>query len=210
MELQDGKITFVGTNTHRLSIKTMEQESSEAMSMIIPSRVLSEIARNLTSELPQEVKLSLLNNQIMVQIDKVVIVSRLIEGKFPDYRRVIPPVFNIKTLFNVKELAGAVERVALFSSDGDYSIIKVSVGNNEIVVSSSSPDVGKGREVIECQTQGETINVAFNSKYIIDILKNLTDEQATMELNTSLSPVCIKPIAESNYIYIVTPVRVVF
>lgn len=80
MELQDGKITFVGTNTHRLSIKTMEQESSEAMSMIIPSRVLSEIARNLTSELPQEVKLSLLNNQIMVQIDKVVIVSRLIEG----------------------------------------------------------------------------------------------------------------------------------
>ena len=99
---------------------------------------------------------------------------------------------------------------SLFSSDGDYSIIKVSVGNNEIVVSSSSPDVGKGREVIECQTQGETINVAFNSKYIIDILKNLTDEQATMELNTSLSPVCIKPIAESNYIYIVTPVRVVF
>ena len=73
-----------------------------------------------------------------------------------------PPVS--KTLFNVKELAGAVERVALFSSDGDYSIIKVSVGNNEIVVSSSSPDVGKGREVIECQTQGETINVAFNSK----------------------------------------------
>ena len=198
VELQDGKITFVGTNTHRLSIKTMEQESSEAMSMIIPSRVLSEIARNLTSELPQEVKLSLLNNQIMVQIDKVVIVSRLIEGKFPDYRRVIPPAFNIKTLFNVKELAGAVERVALFSSDGDYSIIKVSVGNNEIVVSSSSPDVGKGREVIECQTQGETINVAFNSKYIIDILKNLTDEQATMELNTSLSPVCIKPIAVWN------------
>lgn len=69
VELQDGKITFVGTNTHRLSIKTMEQESSEAMSMIIPSRVLSEIARNLTSELPQEVKLSLLNNQIMVQIE---------------------------------------------------------------------------------------------------------------------------------------------
>lgn len=210
VEIQDEKITFVGTNTHRLSIKTMEQAGSEAMSMIIPSRVLSEIARNLTSELPQEVKLSLLNNQIMVQIDKVVIVSRLIEGKFPDYRRVIPPAFNIKTMFNVKELAGAVERVSLFSSDGDYSIIKVSVDNNEIVVSSSSPDVGKGREVIECQTQGEGLNVAFNSKYIIDILKNLNDEQATMELNTSLSPVCIKPITESNYIYIVTPVRVVF
>lgn len=210
VEIQDGKITFVGTNTHRLSIKTMDQAGGENMSMIIPSKVLLEIARNLTGELPQEVNLSLLNNQIMVKIDKVTIVSRLIEGKFPDYRRVIPPAFNIKTLFNVKELAGAVERVSLFSSDGDYSIIKVSVGNNEIVVSSSSPDVGKGREVIECQTNGENINVAFNSKYILDILKNLNDEQATMELNTALSPACIKPTVESNYIYIVTPVRVVF
>lgn len=146
----------------------------------------------------------------MVVIDQVIIVSRLIEGKFPDYRRVIPPSFNTKTRFNVKELAGAVERVALFSSDGDYSIIKVSVGDTEIVVTSSSPDVGKGREDIQCRTEGETLNVAFNSKYILDILKNLSDEEAVMELNNSLSPVCIKPVGEENYIYIVTPVRVVF
>ncbi len=210
VEIKDEKITFVGTNTHRLAIKSMDHSASQEMSVIIPSRVLGEIARNLTNELPQEVILSLLNNQIMVQIDKTIIISRLIEGKFPDYRRVIPAAFNIKTLFNVKELVGAVERVSLFSSDSDYSIIKISVGNNEIVVSSSSPDVGKGRETIECQTEGDSINVAFNSKYIIDILKNITEEQATMELNTALSPACIKPINEDNYIYIVTPVRVVF
>ena len=210
VEIGEGKITFVGTNTHRLAIKSMPYEAGEEMSIIIPARVLAEIARNLNSDLPQEIKISLLNNQIMVVIDQVIIVSRLIEGKFPDYRRVIPPSFNTKTRFNVKELAGAVERVALFSSDGDYSIIKVSVGDTEIVVTSSSPDVGKGREDIQCRTEGETLNVAFNSKYILDILKNLSDEEAVMELNNSLSPVCIKPVGEENYIYIVTPVRVVF
>ena len=188
----------------------MPYASDEDMSIIIPSRVLSEIARNLNSDIPQEIKISLLNNQIMVVIDQVVIVSRLIEGKFPDYRRVIPPSFNTKTRFNVKELAGAVERVVLFSSDGDYSIIKVSVGDTEIIISSSSPDVGKGREDIQCRTEGDGLNVAFNSKYILDILKNLSDEEAIMELNNSLSPVCIKPVGEENYIYIVTPVRVVF
>ena len=210
VEIGEGKITFVGTNTHRLAIKSMPYSEGEEMSIIIPARVLSEIARNLNSDLPQEIKISLLNNQIMVVIDQVIIVSRLIEGKFPDYRRVIPPAFNTKTRFNVKELAGAVERVALFSSDGDYSIIKVSVGDTEIVVSSSSPDVGKGRENIQCRTEGDTLNVAFNSKYILDILKNLSDEEAVMELNNSLSPVCIKPVGEENYLYIVTPVRVVF
>lgn len=210
VEISEGKITFVGTNTHRLAIKSMTYEAAEEMSMIIPARVLTEIARNLTGDLPQDIKISLLNNQIMVVIDNVVIVSRLIEGKFPDYRRVIPPAFSVKTRFNVKEMAGAVERVALFSSDGDYSIIKVSVSDSEIVITSSSPDVGKGREDIQCRTEGGQLNVAFNSKYVLDILKNLADEEAVMELNNSLSPVCIKPVEEDNYLYIVTPVRVVF
>ena len=71
----------------------------------------------------------------MVKINDIIIVSRLIEGKFPDYNRVIPPMVSTKTIFNVKELAGAVERVALFSHDGDYNIVKISITPNEIIVS---------------------------------------------------------------------------
>ncbi len=210
VEIQDGKITFVGTNTHRLAIKSLPQEAGEAMSMIIPSKVLGEISRNLNSEVPQQVKISLLYNQIMVVIDNVVIVSRLIEGKFPDYRRVIPPQFAIKTIFNIKEMAGAVERVALFATEGEYSIIKFSVDNDEMTITSSSPEVGTGREVISCQTEGDKLNVAFNSKYILDILKNLESEEASFEMNTGLAPVCVKSTEEEDYTYIVTPVRVVF
>ncbi len=210
VEALNEKITFVGTNTHRLAIKSLPYAEGESMSMIIPSKVLNEISRNLTGDVPQQVVISLLNNQIMVIIDNVVIVSRLIEGKFPDYRRVIPPKFSITTKVNIKELASAVERVALFSTDGDYSIIKMSVDANEMTITSSSPDVGTGREVIACTTEGEKLNVAFNSKYILDILKNLEAEEAILSMNTALSPVCITCEAEADYIYIVTPVRVVF
>ena len=209
VEIQD-EITFVGTNTHRLAIKSMGIEASEPMSMIIPAKVLSEISRNLTSEVPQEVQISLLNNQIMIVIDNVTIVSRLIEGKFPDYRKVIPPQFAIKATVNIKEMAGAVERVALFATEGEYSIIKMCVDNNELTITSSSPEVGTGREVIGCVSEGAQLNVAFNSRYILDILKNLESEEATFSMNTALSPVCVKSTEEEDYIYIVTPVRVVF
>lgn len=210
VEVADNKITFVGTNTHRLAIKSLPYNDASPMSMIIPSKVLTEISRNLAGDTPQQVNISLLNNQIMVVIDNVTIVSRLIEGKFPDYKRVIPPKFAITAKINIKELAGAVERVALFSTDGDYSIIKMSVENNELTITSSSPDVGTGREVISCASEGEKLNVAFNSKYILDILKNLEAEEAILSMNTSLSPVCVTCEQEPDYIYIVTPVRVVF
>lgn len=210
VEIADNKITFVGTNTHRLAIKSLPQENTESMSVIIPAKVLQEISRSLTGDVPQEVRISLLNNQLMAVIDNVVIVSRLIEGKFPDYRRVIPPKFAITTKVDVKELTGAVERVALFATDGDYSIIKVSVADSEMTITSSSPDVGTGREVISCQTEGDTLNVAFNSKYVLDILKNLEADEAIFSMNTSLSPVCITADVEPDYTYIVTPVRVVF
>lgn len=210
VETKDNSITFVGTNTHRLAVKSLPQPTTEPMSMIIPSKVLNEISRNLTGTFPQEVTISLLNNQIMVTIDQIVIVSRLIEGKFPDYNKVIPAKFAVKCQVKAKELAAAVERIALFSTEGDYSTVKMSIGHNEMTLTSSSADVGTGKEVLSCDTEGDALNVAFNAKYILDILKIVEAEDVLFSMNTSLSPVCITAPEEDNYIYIVTPVRVVF
>ena len=210
-DIKDNKITFVGTNTHRLAIRTLDVENAPDMSVIIPSLVLKEINKNLNGKLPQDVIFSIVNNQLMVKIGNWSVVSRLIEGKFPDYKRVIPPQFSVKTKVNVKDMAGAVSRMSLCSgSENDYSIVKISIGSNEIKVMSSSPDVGTGEEIISCNTEGNPINVAFNAAYIMDIMKNIETEEAEINLNNSLSPVCIKPISEEEYIYIVTPVRVIF
>ena len=210
VEAKDDKLTFVGTNTHRLAVKSLPQPTEEPLSMIIPSKVLNEISRNLVSDVPQEVKISLLNNQIMVVIDDVIIVSRLIEGKFPDYNKVIPAKFAVKCSVKAKELASAVERIALFSTEGDYSTVKMSIAQGQMLLTSSSADVGTGKEVLDCATEGDALNVAFNAKYLLDILKNVESEEVLLSMNTSLSPVCITTPEEDNYIYIVTPVRVVF
>lgn len=209
VEVKDGKVTFVGTNTHRLAIKSAPYAEGADLSFIIPARILAEIARNV-SDVPEKVNISLLNNQVMITIGSVIIVSRLIEGKFPDYRKVIPPRFGITCKINVKDFAGAVERVALFSTEGNYSTIKMSFDSSEVVITSSSPDVGNGREVVSCATEGDKLNVAFNARYILDILKNLDDEEAIFSMNTSLSPAMVTSAGEPDFIYIVTPVRIVF
>lgn len=210
-DIKDKKITFVGTNSHRLAIKSMPLEGMDDLKIIIPSYVIKEINKSLNSKLPQEVKISLLNNQIMVVIDNLVMVSRLIDAKFPDYKMVIPSSFSVTTTVKTKELAGAVSRMSLCSSDeNDYSIVKLSIDQNEIKVMSSSPDVGTGEEVVPCSTTGEKLNIAFNAVYLLDIMNNLEAEEATINFNSPLSPVCVKSSKDPDYVYIVTPVRVLF
>ena len=210
LEKKNTAVTFVGTNTHRLAIKTVILEDNDKeFSMIIPSRLLREINANIGKEIPEDVEISLKNKQIQIKIGNIKIISSLIEGSFPDYKRVVPPDFAITTVFNAKDMEKAVKRVALFSKD-DYSIVRLSIEQDKIILTSGISDLGQGKEIVNCTTKGESLNIAFNSKYIMDILKYAGSEEVIMEMNNSLSPACIKPISEENYIYIVTPVRVIF
>lgn len=210
VEAKNDKLTFVGTNTHRLAIKSLPYKAAEPFEIIIPAKVLDEVLRSLNSEIPQEVKISLKDNRIMVGIGETVIVSTLIEGKFPDYTRVIPAKFAVTCKVNALELAGAVERVELFSSSGEYTTVKLAISKEKIILTSSNPDVGAGREAVSCITEGESLNLAFNARYLLDIARKIEAKDMLLSMNTSLSPVCVTSEEDPDYIYIVTPVRVVF
>ena len=212
-DISGGKVTFVGTNTHRLAIKSLPLAvEAENQSLILPSLMLKEISKNLDSKVPQEVHIGTKRNQIQVVIDKLVMVSRLIEGKFPDYRRVIPPSFGVSCVVNVKEMLGAVSRIALCgtATGNAYSIVKMNIDGDEIKITSSSPEIGTGVETIGCEMQGDPVNVAFNASYLVDMLRSIGEEKAVLELTDSLKPVRIRPEKETDYLYIVTPVRVLF
>ena len=211
MEKKGNSITCVGTNTHRLAIKTVTLDDADdtEYSMIIPSRLLKEIANNLNKDIPEEVELSLQHRQIQVKIGALKIISSLIEGSFPNYRRVVPPTFSTKITFTCQDMEKAVQRVSLFSTD-DYNIVRMTINQDNITLTSGISDLGQGKEVVDCTTVGDGLNIAFNSKYIMDILKNAGSEGITMEMNNSLSPACLRPLSEEDYLYIVTPVRVIF
>lgn len=211
-EKKGNVINCVGTNTHRLALKstTVETGLNDDFSLIIPSRVLKEIIANINPSVPQDIEFGLFNRQIMVKIDNVTIISGLIEGKFPDYNRVIPASFDIHCQVDKRKLLGSIKRVALFSTQTDYSLVKITIKSNQIVVQSGNSDFGTAEELVECKTTGDEMKVAFNAKYLLDILKIVESDEVLMELNSSLSPVSIKQVDDESYQYIVTPVRVLF
>ncbi|MDU2065476.1 MAG: DNA polymerase III subunit beta [Sporomusaceae bacterium] len=208
LEASNQSVCMVATNTHRLALKKDAIDSFEGMlKMIIPSKILNEIARLLTSDIPFDVKISWQKNQVSFFFDDVYIVSRLIEGAFPDYNKVIPQDFATIVTVKTDLFLDAVERVSLIAREGDYNIIKFHFKDNQIVITSANPELGKAQEIITADIKGNELDIAFNAKYVSDILKNSNSEQVIFSLNTPLSPAAIRPEANDQYTYIITPVR---
>jgi DNA polymerase-3 subunit beta len=132
-----------------------------------------------------------------------VVISRLIEGEFPDYQQVIPPPAENKIGVNREEFLLAVKRAALLSTP-DYQALKLEVFKNKLVVSKSTPDVGESREEIGVTYNGKELAIGFNPNYLIDALKNLSAENIEFEVSDSEKPGVIRL---DGYVYIVLPMR---
>jgi DNA polymerase-3 subunit beta len=208
LEIEGPNIRMVATNTHRLALKKDVTENNQtAIKMIIPAKVLHELARLLVDEIPQDVTIYYQHNQVAFVFENVYIISRLIEGQFPDYRKVIPPSFATNVTIDSDIFADAVERVSLLAREGDYNVIKLSFAQNAVTITSNNPDIGKASETVSATIEGNELDIAFNAKYVTDILKNINSTQLIFSLNTPLSPASIKPSDDKSYTYIITPVR---
>ena len=208
LELTERDIVMVATNTHRLAIKReFVDQTATPMKIIIPARILNELARIMVAEVPSDVSIRCNKNQISFAFDNVYIISRLIEGQFPDYNRVIPTEFATSITLSTDEFSAAVERVSLISRSGDYNVIKLSFKDNSVLISSNNPDIGKAEEAVDISLEGNPLDIAFNAKYVTDILKNIDSEKFYFMLNTPLSPASIRPFDDDQYNYIITPVR---
>ncbi len=208
LEINRFNAKMVATNTHRLALKEDSLENSEKeVKIIIPSKILTELARLLVSEHPLDVVVSCHKNQVSFSFDNVYIKSRVIEGQFPDYNRVIPDSFATQVTLPTDNFLDAVERVSLLARDGEYNVIKLSFENDMVIINSNNPDVGKACETVPAVIAGNGLEIAFNAKYVTDIMKNINSEKITFSFNTPLSPACIKPVDDEHYTYIITPVR---
>ena len=208
LEVNNSDVLMVATNTHRLAVKKEILDSFDgSIKIIIPSKILNELARIMVSEVPSNVSIDCNHNQISFAFDNVYIISRLIEGQFPDYKRVIPPDFATDIVINTSEFLAAVERVSLISRAGDYNIIKLAFKQGAVLITSNNPDIGKAEEAVNIDLRGNELDIAFNAKYVTDILKNIDSDKFYFSLNTPLSPASIKPFDDDNYTYIITPVR---
>ena len=201
--IEKDSLSMVATDGKRLAVveKTLKQDIGRDMRIIVPIKTIQELNRNLKDE--GELSLILGDNQLLFDLDKVVIISRLIEGEFPDYRQVIPPVSENKMGVSREQFLLGLRRAALLSTP-DYQAVKIELFKNKMVVSKSTPDIGESREEINVDYNGKEMAIGFNPNYLIDVLKNLSNEKIEFELTDSEKPGVIRI---DGYIYIVLPMR---
>lgn len=202
-KINKNSVTLVATDGKRLAVveKSLVSGINKDVSIIIPIKTIHELNRNLKEE--GELSLVLGGNQVLFELGSVTVISRLIEGEFPDYKQVVPPVSENKMHVNRDTFLLAVRRAALLSTP-DYQAVKLEIFKDKLVVSKSTPDIGESHEEVEICYQGKEMIIGFNPNYLADVLKNLGGESVSLELTDSEKPGVIRL---SGYTYIVLPMR---
>ncbi|MFC1657808.1 DNA polymerase III subunit beta [Candidatus Omnitrophota bacterium] len=202
-QIKKDNIGLVATDGKRLALyqKKLTQGVNQPVQITIPIKTIQELNRNLSEE--GEMFLGIGGNQILFDLGKTQIISRLIEGEFPDYKQVIPPASSSKIKVEREQCLLAVKRAALLSTP-DYQAIKLEVFKNRLVISKSTPNMGESREELPCEYNGKDMIIGFNPNYLMDVLKNLDDQTVELEVTDSEKPGVIR---SNGYIYIVLPMR---
>ena len=211
-EIKENTINVVAVDGYRLGWKrkALENEVND-FKVVIPGKTLLEVNKIITDTF-DEIKISVAKNQALFEMERCKIVTRLLEGEFLDYEKVIPKTFETRIRANKKELQECFERVSLISmstieKERKYPV-KVSVDIGKIVISCKN-QAGDAKEEIFLSTEGKNLEVGFNPKYFLDALKAIEDEEVYVEFGSSLSPSIIKSVDETDdYVYMILPIRI--
>ncbi len=198
----------VATDGHRLARLEMPapKEANGIPGVILPRKTVQEV-RKLLDEVSGDIQISLSASKVRFSFDSVIVTSKLIDGTFPDYERVIP-TGNDKTLeVDAKMFSAAVDRVATISSEKSRAI-KLALAKNMLTLSANSPDAGSATEEIEIGYKGDAIEIGFNARYLMDILAQVEGVGARFSMADAASPTIVQDVADTSALYVLMPMRV--
>lgn len=197
-------IRMVATDGRRLALIEREVDLGKDIgkNLIVPAKTIQELIRNLKDD--GDLQISFGENQVMFNLGDTTIISRLIEGEFPNYEQVIPKEAKDKVMVDREKLLLATKRISLLATQ-DSQAIKLDVDKDKMVVSKNAPDIGEATEEIAVSYNGAPLSIGFNPNYIIDVLKNLNDQAVGFELQDPEKPGVIR--TNGRYIYVVLPMQ---
>jgi DNA polymerase-3 subunit beta len=204
------EIKLVATDSYRLAEKKMKalKKTTEDVSCIIPAKTMIELGKIISKSDEKEVKVNISNNQILFTSDGIELISRLIEGKFPDYEKIIPKETKSKFEVSVEDLSLVLKRVSLFARENNNSI-KLSVTNDgKLVISSDETKVGEEKAEVLVKLEGENNKISLNSQYLLDVLTYINKDKIVFSMSDKVSPAVIRPAGGEDYVYIIMPFNV--
>lgn len=214
-EIKKGELELVATDGFRLAHKKVKIKASDDVKFktLIPRRTFEEIARLISEEVKSEgeelmveISASENQNQAIFRLGDTQLSSRLIEGQFPSWEKIIPNSFVNRTVIDKQELLKGVKLASVFAR-GSANIVKVESTKGKVKISSEAKELGGQETEVEAEVEGEDIIIAFNSKFLIDALSALPSTQAVIEFSGNLSAALIKPMGEDGLEYVIMPIR---
>ena len=200
-------LTGVATDSHRLSSSSLEiKGTGDFTSLILPRKTVFQLCSILT-ETSDQLVMQTSENKIKFALGNMKLISKVIDGKFPDYKKVVPTENNKTLLVSSKEFINSIERVASVSLDRKEGV-KLIINKDNVQLSVNSANSGDGNEKIKAEFSSENLNISFNSKYLIDIASEVEDKSLKMNFKDSVSPVLIEDISDKNSYYVIMPMKI--
>ena len=206
--MNDSKLSLVATDGHRLALSQLSDTGEQKWSrheMIVPRKTILELQR-LLSDTDDIIKIDAASQQVRFSFGSIEIISKLIEGKFPDYEKVIPSHQNGFQI-NRETLLRALQRVAILTSE-KFKGVRCIIADNVIKLSSTNTEQEEAVEEIEIDYSGNAIDIGFNVSYLLDVLSNLKSENIRVALTDSNSSALITIPGEDDFRYVVMPMRI--
>lgn len=209
--LGEGRIRMVSTDGHRLSQGESDARRDgdipERDGVIIPRKGVAELKR-LLDEVGREVGFGFLDNNLVVLADDLALFIRLIDSNFPDYRQVVPKSSGRHAVVDRVTLMASLKRISILASERTHGV-RIEVAPGQMTLSSDNPDLGKAREELSIEGyEGEAMTIAFNARYVREILQILDAEKVELALNEALSPGLFREHGNGDYLFVVMPMRI--
>ena len=206
LELNGDELTCVALDGFRLAVcKKTISEATGDIKAIVPSRALVEITRLLEKD-EDLITVVIQENSLMISVDNTVFTTRLLEGEYIDYKKIVPASYLSVFRVNKNNMLNSIERASIMAKVMK-NIVKLDIHENYVDISSDS-EVGNVKENVIINLEGKDTVIAFNSKYLIDCLRVIEDEFINFNLNTPIAPCVIKSYSDDEYLYLILPVRI--
>jgi DNA polymerase III subunit beta len=204
------RLTLAAADNYRIAVKTIDVlDPVEEKSVVVPARSYTELARILSdSDDPVDVVLAPAKNQVLFHVDGIDLITRLVDGQFPNYQQVLPTSHSTRAVVDREDLLKATRLSALIASSS-ANVVKITVpgdGAGTVAVSANA-EIGDNEGEIEAAVEGEGTTIAFNARFLTEVLQNLDAHQLALEFNGPLSPGVLRPIGDPDYVHVIMPVR---
>lgn len=207
--IQNNELICTATDSHRLALRKLKLEDEEIddKNVIIPGKALSELNK-IVSDSEEDINIFFASNQVLFKVGHINFISRLLEGNYPDTTRLFPENYETKIILDNSEFYHAIDRASLLAREGGNNVIKLSTDVDKVELSSTSPEIGTVKEDVSTDNvEGESLKISFNSKYMMDALKAIDNDEVQVKFFGTMRPFILKPKDDETVVQLILPIR---